>query len=44
MGVETQMEWKLGSWSVERGSKGQTKVEGGRGVAVVARRQRLVEV
>ena len=41
------MEWKLGSWLVERGSKGQTKVEGGRGVAVMAQswgRQRLVEV
>ena len=47
MGVETQMEWKLGSWLVERGSKnGQTKVEGGKGVAAVAqsrRSQRLVE-
>ena len=42
------MEWKLGTWSVERGSKkGQTKVEGGRGVAVVAQSrgmQRLVDV
>ena len=42
------MEWKLGSWSVERGSKKrQTKVKGGRGVAVVAQsrgRQRLLEV
>ena len=48
MEVQTQMEWKLGSWLVERGSKnGQTKVEGGRGMAVVAqsrRSQRLVEV
>ena len=41
--MQTQMEWKLDSWLVERGSKGQTKVEGGRGVAV-RRRQRLVEV
>ena len=41
------MEWKLGSCSVGRGSKWQTKVEGGRGVAVVAQsrgKQRLVEV
>ena len=44
------MEWKLGSWLVERGSKNrQTKVEGGngKGMAVVAqsrRSQRLVEV
>ena len=41
------MEWKQDSWLVERGSKGQTKVEGGRSVAVMAQnwgRQRLVKV
>ena len=54
MGVEGGVERTLGSWLVvgsselvEKSSKGQTKVEGGRGVTVLAwsrRRQRLVAV
>ena len=47
MGVEGGVEQTLGGWSVagsselvEKSSKGQTKVEGWRGVAVVAQSMR----